>query len=244
MPRAFSTRHRYFPRTAAVWYEGIEIPGGTLGELRRREALSPSDYVFDQTSADRLYLLMPELQAHRRTVLVWRGPPAAAETRNAAGTSPLAADRFVADALAGPAGAVRLALQVEGLPGESAALGYDLRVPSGADLALGFVARLGCGFGCGGLARMACVSICWTSKRPVRMRGASGALICQRSGRQKGGCGSKWKVRAPPTGPIRGLCTTEWSRRTASNRAVNNRAANNRAVNAARRRLTTLGASG
>ena len=64
----------YFTPTAGVWYDKPELTGGTLESLKKYEEVSPNFYLFDYSDGS-FYNLLPELQEHRRTILLWRQPP-------------------------------------------------------------------------------------------------------------------------------------------------------------------------
>ena len=113
----------YFPRTAAVWYQRPEIPGGTLDLLLRSVRATPDVYVFDENESG-LYLLMPELQEHAETVLLL-GKPAGGAVPDDAYT------------IAGPPNQGRLALPQSAGGDAWTATTFQAGVTAGSSLVFG-----------------------------------------------------------------------------------------------------------
>jgi hypothetical protein len=129
----FTLTAPYFAPAAAVWYAAPYLEGGDLAALQSFARLTPDFYVFDQDDG-RLYNLMPELQAHRETVLLWREPAVAAELIRE-GEPPIPFAAYDLAVMPAPAADSPLAIAVASPPDSTAALTYQLAVPPGASLA-------------------------------------------------------------------------------------------------------------
>lgn len=126
----------FLPATLAVWYGLPEVHGGPLAALKAYEEVTEQFYLLDYADG-LLYNLLPELQESPRAILLWRVRPQAIAVGADGRTSPLAAEAYALDVVAGPAGAPRLAQQVEPPAEGWAGLGYAAAIPAGAALRMG-----------------------------------------------------------------------------------------------------------
>jgi len=118
----------YFLPTASVWYDRPDLQGGTFEVLKNKSIITEDYYVFDYDE-DGLYNLMPELQRHKQTLLVWRRPPVVANWLQSNSQGALESEAYQVELVAGPAGDRRLAIKVLSLDGRWTSIGFASRIP-------------------------------------------------------------------------------------------------------------------
>jgi hypothetical protein len=125
----------YFTPTAAVWYGRPELSGGTLESLKEYEEVTPNFYLFDYEDGS-LYNLLPELQEHRRTMLLWRQPPVSMYRLYENGDKELIDPKIVElDIVTGPPHDRRLGIQVPSKAQAWTSIVYEIWVPPNGRLA-------------------------------------------------------------------------------------------------------------
>lgn len=125
----------YFIPAARVWYGEPELVGGTLESLKKYEEVSSNFYLFDYADAS-FYNLLPELQEHRRTILLWRHSPVQTEWLYDNGRRmPLAPEDVQFDIVVGPPNDRRLSIKVASRADAWASFVYEIMVPAGGQLA-------------------------------------------------------------------------------------------------------------
>lgn len=132
----------YFSPTAAVWYERPDLSGGDLGVLKEYPTVTDDYYLFDYDEGG-IYNLMPELQQHKETVLIWRKPPDKAQRIDEQGVVELEATDYELDIVAGPADNRRLAISVVPTANSWASLSYNITVPRDGRLAFAYLGQPG-----------------------------------------------------------------------------------------------------
>jgi hypothetical protein len=123
----------YLMPAASVWYDRPLLKGGDINALKGRGVLTPNDHVFDYANGS-VYNLMPELQQHRRTYLLWRAPPVEEAVLLDGTRSPIPPETVFYETLVVDEQRGRLTTQVFPSPGEWLSLGYRIQVPQDASL--------------------------------------------------------------------------------------------------------------
>lgn len=133
----------YFTPTAAVWYEEPELTGGTLETLKEYDEVSPNFFLFDYADGT-LYNLLPELQQHRRTMLLWRKfPDSIYWLYENSQVDSLSKGQIEFDTIVGPPHDRRLAIQVPSKAQAWSSIVYETWVPPTGRLATAMLPEAG-----------------------------------------------------------------------------------------------------
>jgi hypothetical protein len=125
----------YFAPTAAVWYSDPGLEGGSLAVLKESARITNETYLFDVDSSG-LYNLMPELQEHSRSYLIWNKKPDALLWLYEESSGPLAKTSFVNERVVGQADNRRLAFGLKTIESGLVSARYDTIVPEGSSIAV------------------------------------------------------------------------------------------------------------
>jgi len=133
----------YFTPTAGVWYDKPELTGGTLESLKKYEEVSPDFYLFDYADGS-LYNLLPKLQEHRRTILLWRQTPEVLTYLYENGQEKaLESEHIEFDTVMGPSNDRRLSIKVAPKAQAWTSFVYEVSVPPGGRLATAILSEAG-----------------------------------------------------------------------------------------------------
>ncbi len=129
----------FTPYAAAVWYAEPGISGGSFLAMRRVAAVTSETYLLDYADGQ-LYNLLPGLQQHNKTTLLWDAPQATVSVRPRSEEDPGA---YALEQIAGPAHDRRLAVRVRPPSQGWLSLSYELAPGSGDHLATDILAESG-----------------------------------------------------------------------------------------------------
>lgn len=128
----------FTPYAAAVWYAEPGLTGGSLDKMRAQAWLTGETYLLDY-DGELLFNLLPDLQDHRRTAILWQAPHAAVTGQTASDQSAA----YTLQQVAGPPGARRLAVRLSPPAAGWLALTYDVDPPPGAQLGTAILGEAG-----------------------------------------------------------------------------------------------------
>lgn len=128
----------FTPFAAAAWYAEPGLTGGSLDKMRRQAWVTDETYLLDY-EGEQLYNLLPDLQNHGQTSILWQEPHAAVTGQAMPGESAT----YTLQQVAGPSDARRLAIRLSPPPVGWLSLTYDVDPPPRARLATAVLGEAG-----------------------------------------------------------------------------------------------------
>ncbi len=133
----FTLTPQYFAPAAAVWYDEPFLTGGSINVLKEYPEVTSDYYLFD-TDGSNLLNLLPTLQEHQKSTLLWRNQPVSATQEFKAELSEILPEDLETEVIAGPDENRRLATCIRADAGGWSSLGYRSEAPVRSKLSVSF----------------------------------------------------------------------------------------------------------